>query len=160
MSTILWATLTVALAALAISGWCLARFFEREALHEHRVALLVGDWLVEEQTKRAKSEAESRKLKRTVAKLRWRVRYPCYSNVADELFNAEFVDEIGEFGKICEPSESVKQYALREWRKDPRNFKKYCDERVFVWEFQRRSRSPWGKYLAREREIRERVGVA
>ena len=112
-----------------------------------------------EEARRQKLEAEARKLKRTVAKLRWRVRYPCYSDLADELFNAEFVDEIGEFGKICEPSESVKQYALREWRKDPRKFKKHCDERVFAWAFQASSRSSWGKYLAREREIREKMGV-
>jgi hypothetical protein len=155
MSTNLWTTLAVALALWAIvgwwSGWCLARFFAREALHEHRVALLVCDWLGKEQAKRAKSEGEARKLRRTVAKLRWHVRYHKHP-AHDEYF---FLDVWKQYvllrrqgaispeereGMVVKMEHFIAR-AIREWR-------------------EARAEGNWGKYLAREREIREKAGVS
>ena len=122
MSTILWTTLIVALASLTISGWCLARFFEREALHWHRVALRVGDWLVKEQAEKAKFEAEAQELKRTVAKLRWHVRYPNCRD--DEFLNLEacvFFMKTEQGKKHDDLVFDFKRLAkkiVREWQKD------------------------------------------
>jgi hypothetical protein len=145
MSTNLWATLTVALALWAIVGWWLARFFDREALHEHRVALLVGGWLGKEQAKRAKIEAEARELKRTVARPRWRVRYPSCRD--DEFLNLEAcvffmkIEQGKEHDNLVFDFKRLAKKIVREWQKD-------------------RAESNWGKYLRHEREIREKAGVS
>jgi hypothetical protein len=72
MNTTVWVVLTLGLALLAVSGWRLAKFFERRAMIERYMGLHVTRWLTSAENALIEKDEEICQLRREVAKLRVR----------------------------------------------------------------------------------------
>jgi hypothetical protein len=140
MNTTVWVVLTLGLALLAVSGWRLAKFFERRAMIERCLGLHVTRWLTITENALIRKDEEIRQLKRQLVTLRARKENALIPG--DEFSRRR----CKAYRNVVRRSHLMEKY----WRilllQIKGNIAKWYIQRTF---------GNWGAYLRRERAIRE-----